>query len=127
MTQGSCCWSTARPGSSSTRCAPKTWEVHDQIVEPFEGGYAAYILQRVERDRINAASRTEAPEPHAQGTGMAAPRCSCPEPGTGCRIEPANQLIGRCSSGAPPTRIELKRIAVGQLGKDVVDPSRCLL
>jgi ATPase subunit of ABC transporter with duplicated ATPase domains len=28
-----------------------TWEVHDRIVEPFEGGYAAYILQRVERDR----------------------------------------------------------------------------
>src|SRR5690606_16338908 len=22
-----------------------TWEVHDRIVEPFEGGYAAYILQ----------------------------------------------------------------------------------
>ena len=26
-----------------------TWEVHDGIVEPFEGGYAAYVLQRVER------------------------------------------------------------------------------
>lgn len=32
-----------------------TWEVHDRIVEPFEGGYAAYILQRVERDRQAAA------------------------------------------------------------------------
>jgi ATPase subunit of ABC transporter with duplicated ATPase domains len=28
-----------------------TWEVHDRIVEPFEGGYAAWVLQRVERDR----------------------------------------------------------------------------
>lgn len=28
-----------------------TWEVHNQIVEPFEGGYAACVLQR-ERDRI---------------------------------------------------------------------------
>ncbi|RYI99239.1 MAG: ABC-F family ATP-binding cassette domain-containing protein, partial [Actinomycetales bacterium] len=28
-----------------------TWEVHDAIVEAFEGGYAAYVLQRVERDR----------------------------------------------------------------------------
>src|SRR5690606_4387375 len=27
------------------------WEVHDRLVEPFEGGSAAYILQRVERDR----------------------------------------------------------------------------
>ena len=29
----------------------ETWEVHDRIVEPFEGGYAAYVLQRMERDR----------------------------------------------------------------------------
>ena len=27
------------------------WEVHDGMVEPFEGGYSAYIQQRVERDR----------------------------------------------------------------------------
>ena len=27
--------------------ANATWEVHDRIVEPFEGCYAAYILQRV--------------------------------------------------------------------------------
>jgi ATPase subunit of ABC transporter with duplicated ATPase domains len=33
-----------------------TWEVHDGVVEPFEGGYAAYILQRNERDRSAAAS-----------------------------------------------------------------------
>ncbi len=26
--------------------------MHDGIVEPFEGGYAAYVLQRVERDRL---------------------------------------------------------------------------
>src|SRR5690606_35683841 len=32
----------------------ETWEVHDRIVEPFDGGYAAYILQRVERDRMAA-------------------------------------------------------------------------
>ena len=31
-----------------------TWEVHDRILEPFEGGYAAYVLQRVERDRMAA-------------------------------------------------------------------------
>ena len=38
-----------------------TWEVHDRIVEPFEGGYAAYILQRVERDRIAAGSYPHTP------------------------------------------------------------------
>ena len=36
-----------------------TWEVHDRIVEPFEGGYAAYILQRVERDRMAATSEAK--------------------------------------------------------------------
>ncbi len=30
------------------------WEVHDKRVEPFEGGYSAYIMQRVERDRVAA-------------------------------------------------------------------------
>ena len=27
------------------------WEVHDGVIDPFEGGYSAYMLQRVERDR----------------------------------------------------------------------------
>ncbi|PRC62576.1 ABC transporter ATP-binding protein, partial [Mycobacterium sp. ITM-2017-0098] len=41
--------------------ATATWEVHPagrdpgSIVEPFEGGYAAYVLQRLERDRQDAA------------------------------------------------------------------------
>ena len=35
----------------------ETWEVHDRIVEPFDGGYAAYILQRVERDRHGRRDR----------------------------------------------------------------------
>ncbi|MFR3877606.1 MAG: ATP-binding cassette domain-containing protein [Collinsella sp.] len=32
------------------------WEVHDGQVDPFEGGYSAYILQRVERDRMAAVT-----------------------------------------------------------------------
>ena len=35
-----------------------TWEVHDRIIEPFEGGYAAYILQRVERDQDGGDDRS---------------------------------------------------------------------
>lgn len=27
------------------------WEVHDGTIDPFEGGYSAYMMQRVERDR----------------------------------------------------------------------------
>ena len=46
----------------------RTWEVHDRIVEPFDGGYAAYILQRVERDR------GAPPESRPQRARVAAPR-----------------------------------------------------
>jgi len=96
-----------------------TWEVHDGIVEPFEGGYAAYVLQRVERDRMAAAS--EAKRQNLMRKELAwlrrgAPaRTSKPK----FRIDAANQLI----ENEPPVRnpVELSRLAVSRLGKDVVD------
>lgn len=97
----------------------KTWEVHDQIVEPFEGGYAAYVLQRVERDRIAAA--TEAKRQNLMRKELAwlrrgAPaRTSKPK----FRIEAANQLIADVPEVRNP--IELKKMATARLGKDVVD------
>src|SRR5699024_4632156 len=97
----------------------KTWEVHDRIVEPFEGGYAAYVLQRVERDRIAAA--TEAKRQNLMRKELAwlrrgAPaRTSKPK----FRIEAANQLIADVPEVRNP--IELKRMATARLGKDVVD------
>src|SRR6187402_2600215 len=33
----------------------RMWEVHDRTVDAFEGGYAAYVLQRLERDRQSQA------------------------------------------------------------------------
>ncbi len=97
----------------------ETWEVHDGIVEPFEGGYAAYVLQRVERDRMAAAA--EAKRQNLMRKELAwlrrgAPaRTSKPK----FRIDAANQLI----SDVPPVRnpIELQAMAVARLGKDVVD------
>lgn len=96
-----------------------TWEVHDGIVEPFEGGYAAYILQRVERDRQAAAS--EAKRQNLMRKELAwlrrgAPaRTSKPK----FRIDAANSLI----ADVPPVRnkVELSQMAVSRLGKDVVD------
>jgi len=96
-----------------------TWEVHDGIVEPFEGGYAAYVLQRVERDRMAAAS--EAKRQNLMRKELAwlrrgAPaRTSKPK----FRIDAANELI----ENEPPIRnkVELDRLAVSRLGKDVVD------
>jgi ATP-binding cassette subfamily F protein uup len=97
----------------------ETWEVHDRIVEPFEGGYAAYILQRVERDRMSAA--TEAKRQNLARKELAwlrrgAPaRTSKPK----FRIDAANELI----SDVPEIRdrIALQSLAVTRLGKDVVD------
>ncbi|MBD2762723.1 ABC-F family ATP-binding cassette domain-containing protein [Kocuria sp. cx-116] len=96
-----------------------TWEVHDRMVEPFEGGYAAYVLQRVERDRQNAVieqKRQNLMRKELAWLRRGAPaRTSKPK----FRIDAANQLI----SDVPPPRdsVSLSRMAVSRLGKDVVD------
>ena len=96
-----------------------TWEVHDRIVEPFEGGYAAYILQRVERDRqaaaIEARRQNLARKELAWLRRGAPARTSKPK----FRIDAANALI----ADVPEIRnsTELQSLAVTRLGKDVVD------
>ncbi|MCH1883847.1 ABC-F family ATP-binding cassette domain-containing protein [Agrococcus sp. ARC_14] len=96
-----------------------TWEVHDQLVEPFDGGYAAYILQRVERDRMAAASeskRQNLMKKELAWLRRGAPaRTAKPK----FRIDAANQLI----EDEPPARdpIQLAQLAATRLGKDVVD------
>ena len=96
-----------------------TWEVHDRIVEPFEGGYAAYILQRVERDRLAAsaeAKRQNLARKELAWLRRGAPaRTSKPK----FRIEAASALI----ADVPEIRnkVSLQSLAVSRLGKDVVD------
>jgi ATPase subunit of ABC transporter with duplicated ATPase domains len=97
----------------------RTWEVHDRIVEPFEGGYAAYILQRVERDRQSAAieaRRQNLARKELAWLRRGAPaRTSKPK----FRIDAANALI----ADVPELRdrVSLQSLAVARLGKDVVD------
>ena len=107
--------------------ATTTWEVHPvgsgrgrgSVVEPFEGGYAAYVLQRVERDRQAAA--VEAKRQNLMRKELAwlrrgpPARTSKPK----FRIDAANALI----SDVPPLRnsVELSRAAMARLGKDVID------
>ena len=96
-----------------------TWEVHDGIVEPFEGGYAAYILQRVERDRMAAAS--ESKRQNLLRKELAWLRRGAPARTTKpkFRMDAAAALI----DDVPPIRdsVSLARLAVSRLGKDVVD------
>jgi ABC transport system ATP-binding/permease protein len=99
--------------------ATATWEVHDGIVEPFEGGYAAYVLQRVERDRQGAvveAKRQNLMRKELAWLRRGPPaRTSKPK----FRIDAANQLI----ADVPPLRnpVELAKLATARLGKDVID------
>ena len=99
--------------------ATATWEVHDGIVEPFEGGYAAYVLQRVERDRMVAVAESKRQNLMRKELAWLRrgppARTSKPK----FRIDAANQLI----ADVPPLRntVELAKLATARLGKDVVD------
>lgn len=95
------------------------WEVHDGQVDPFEGGYSAYILQRVERDRLAQVAeerrRNMARKELAWLSRGAQARSTKPK----FRVEAARELI----ADVPPLRnaLELKRLAVARLGKQVID------
>lgn len=96
-----------------------TWEVDRGKVEGFEGGYAAYVLQRVERQRLEEAK--EAKRQNLLRKELAwlrrgAPaRTSKPK----FRIQAATELI----ANEPPPRdtVELTKLASTRLGKEVVD------
>ncbi|SDU79020.1 ATPase components of ABC transporters with duplicated ATPase domains [Arcanobacterium phocae] len=88
-------------------------------VETYEGGYAAYILQRAERARIaqqTAEKRNNILRKELAWLRRGAPaRTSKPK----FRIEAANELI----ANEPPPRdsLELAKMATSRLGKDVID------
>jgi ATPase subunit of ABC transporter with duplicated ATPase domains len=97
----------------------RTWEVHDGEVDGYEGGYAAYVLARAERDRIAAATnarRLNLMRKELAWLRRGPPaRTSKPK----FRIEAAQALI----ADEPPARdgVALTRMATARLGKDVVD------
>ncbi|NLA65141.1 MAG: ABC-F family ATP-binding cassette domain-containing protein [Leucobacter sp.] len=96
-----------------------TWEVHDRVVEAFEGGYAAYVLQRVERDRHAATieqKRQNLARKELAWLRRGAPaRTAKPK----FRIDAANELI----ADVPEIRdrVALQSLAVARLGKEVVN------
>ncbi len=97
----------------------RMWEVHDGIVDPFEGGYAAYVLQRIERQRqrdVAEEKRQNLMRKELAWLRRGAPaRTSKPK----FRIEAANEII----ANEPPVRdkVQLTQLATARLGKDVVD------
>ncbi len=95
------------------------WEVHDGQVEQFEGGYSAYVLQRVER--AEAAQTAEQKRKNLMRKELAwlsrGARARATKPKF--HVEAARALI----ADEPPVRnsLELKRTAISRLGKQVVD------
>jgi len=99
--------------------ATQTWEVVGGSVAAYDGGYAAYILARAERQRIAAVTaerRDNLLRKELAWLRRGAPaRTSKPK----FRIEAASALI----ADEPPPRdsVELMRFATARLGKDVID------
>jgi ABC transport system ATP-binding/permease protein len=96
-----------------------TWEVHDGVVDVYDGGYAAFVLAKAERQRQAAASesrRQNLMRKELAWLQRGAPaRTSKPK----FRIDAATALIE--NEPAPRDALELQRFATQRLGKDVLD------
>ena len=96
-----------------------TWEVHDGVVDAYEGGYAAFVLAKAERSRQASASemrRQNLARKELAWLRRGPPaRTSKPQ----FRIDAANALIADVPP--PRDRLELQKFATQRLGKDVID------
>ena len=104
----------------------RTWEVADETVRAYEGGYAAWVLARAERARVAAA--VEARRQNLLRKEIAwlrrgpPARTSKPK----FRIDAANALIADVPE--PRDTVSLRRLATARLGKQVLRAratSRC--
>ena len=97
----------------------RVWEVHDAVVDSYDGGYAAYVLARAERVRQAAANESRRQnllrkELAWLRRGPPA-RTSKPK----FRIDAANALISDVPE--PRDKLKLNEFATARLGKDVFD------
>jgi ATP-binding cassette subfamily F protein uup len=99
--------------------ATTTWEVVDGQVSSYDGGYAAYVLAKAERDRVAAV--TDERRSNLLRKELAWLRRGPPARSTKpkFRIDAANELIA--DEPAARDDVSLVRFATTRLGKDVVD------
>ncbi len=95
------------------------WEVHDRQVEQFEGGYSAYVLQRVERAEAAATAEQKRRNIMRKELAWLSRGAQARSTKPKFRVAAAHALIDE----DPPLRntLELKRTAMSRLGKQVVD------
>ena len=100
----------------------RIWELHDGRVEAYEGGYAAYVLARAERQRrgaVIAARRRNLLRKELAWLRRGPPaRTSKPK----FRLDAAATLIA--DEPEARDRLQLQRLATARLGKDVFDLDR---
>ncbi|MGI6033171.1 MAG: ABC-F family ATP-binding cassette domain-containing protein, partial [Coriobacteriales bacterium] len=94
------------------------WEVHDAQVTPFEGGYSAYIQQRVERARLARVAEEKRQNILRRELAWLARGAKARSSKPRFRVEAAQALI----ADEPPLRnkLELRRSAISRLGKKVI-------
>lgn len=95
------------------------WEVHDGLVDPFEGGYSAYVLQRVERDRVAQVTEQKRKNLMRKELAWLSRGARARSTKQKFHVKAARELI----ADVPPMRntLELKQMATSRLGKQVVD------
>lgn len=95
------------------------WEVHDGVIDPFEGGYSAYMLQRVERDRQADVRETKRRNLARKELAWLIRGARARSTKQKFHVKAARELI----ADVPPVRntLELKQMATSRLGKQVVD------
>ncbi|MDA2811226.1 ABC-F family ATP-binding cassette domain-containing protein [Nocardiopsis sp. RSe5-2] len=97
----------------------RTWEVVDGRVERYEGGYAAYVLAKAERERLAAAAEERRQNLMRKELAWLrrGPQARSSKPKF--RVDAANALI----ADVPPLRntVELVGFASARLGKTVID------
>ncbi len=96
-----------------------TWEVHDGTVDAYQGGYAAYVLARAERDRQAAAAdarRRNLLRKELAWLRRGPPaRTSKPR----FRLDAASALID--DEPPPRDRLSLEQFATRRLGRQVLE------
>ena len=95
------------------------WEVHNARLTPFEGGFSAYIQQRVERDRVAQVKEQRRQSILRKELAYLARGARARSTKPKFHVAAAQALIAE----DPPARdtLELKRLSMQRLGKQVVD------
>jgi ATP-binding cassette subfamily F protein uup len=97
----------------------QTWEVESEEVHQYEGGYAAYVLARAERDRQQSAQETRRQALVRKELAWLRRGPPARTVKAKFRVDAANELI----ADEPPPRndVELLKFATARLGNRVID------